>query len=150
MGLSTIFANKVALRLQWKKRSWMVTGRPIDRLGIGHILLFDSIPLLRLSCETTILLVRSVRRMIGFWIPEELRHECSRKVLREVGGLVSALLEEDASSSKRFLPAMDRDSFRCICQASFLRLLNSLSGSSRGYINLLMVLRVMVTNLRNR
>nr|GEU87588.1 hypothetical protein [Tanacetum cinerariifolium] len=90
----------------------------------------------RMSCETTILPVRSVRRMIGFWTPEELRHECSRKVLRGVGDLVSALLEEHASSSKRFLPAMARDSFRCICQAAFLHLLNSLSGSSRGYINL--------------
>ncbi|GJY73871.1 hypothetical protein Tco_0478302 [Tanacetum coccineum] len=39
--------RKVTLRPQWKKRSWMVMGRPTDRLGIGRILLFDSTPLLR-------------------------------------------------------------------------------------------------------
>ncbi|GJS12905.1 hypothetical protein Tco_0407377 [Tanacetum coccineum] len=32
---------------------------------------------------------------------------------RGVGGLVPVLLEEDASSSKRFLPAITRDSFCC-------------------------------------
>nr|GEU32780.1 hypothetical protein [Tanacetum cinerariifolium] len=39
--------------------------------------------------------------------------ECSRKVLKGVDGLALALLEEDASSSKRFLPAMAKDSFCC-------------------------------------
>ncbi|GKD29363.1 hypothetical protein Tco_1240141, partial [Tanacetum coccineum] len=37
----------VALLSKWKKRSWVVTYRPTDRLGIGHILQFDSTPLLR-------------------------------------------------------------------------------------------------------
>nr|GEU58835.1 hypothetical protein [Tanacetum cinerariifolium] len=55
----------------------------------------------RLSCELMILPICSVRRMIGFWKPEELGYECSRNVLRGVGGLVSVLLEEDVSSSKR-------------------------------------------------
>ncbi|GJR54447.1 hypothetical protein Tco_1404968 [Tanacetum coccineum] len=103
-----------------------------------------------MSCESTILPVRSVGRMIGFWKPKELGYECSHKVLRGVGGLVPVLLEEEASSSKRFLPAMARDLFCCRRQAALLRLRNSLSGSSRGFVNLLTVLRVMVTNLRNR
>ncbi|GKA26754.1 hypothetical protein Tco_0712863 [Tanacetum coccineum] len=103
-----------------------------------------------MSRELAILPVRSVRRMIGFWKPEELGHEFSHKVLRGVGGLVPVLLEEDASSSKRFLPAMARDSFCYRRQAALLRLQNSLSGLSRGFVNLLTVLRVMVTNLRNR
>ncbi|GJW22941.1 retrotransposon protein, putative, ty1-copia subclass [Tanacetum coccineum] len=64
-----------------------------------------------ISSELTILPVCSVGRMIGFWKPKELGYECSCKVLRGVGGLVSVLLEEDASSSKRFFPAMARDSF---------------------------------------
>ncbi|GJY55275.1 zf-CCHC domain-containing protein, partial [Tanacetum coccineum] len=50
----------------------MVTGRPTYRLGIGRILQFDSIPLLRISRELTILPVCSAGRMIGFWKPEEL------------------------------------------------------------------------------
>ncbi|GKA93239.1 hypothetical protein Tco_0815225 [Tanacetum coccineum] len=103
-----------------------------------------------MSRESTILLIRSVGRMIGFWKLEELGYECSRKVLRGVSGLVPVLLEEDASSSKRFLSAMARDSFCCRRQAALLRLQNYLSGSSRGFVNLLTVLRVMVTNLRNR
>nr|GEV22908.1 hypothetical protein [Tanacetum cinerariifolium] len=70
-----------ALRPQWKKCSWMVIGRPTDHLGIGYILLFDSTPLLRMSRDSKILPVRSVETMIGFWKPEDLRRECSRKVL---------------------------------------------------------------------
>ncbi|GJX96181.1 hypothetical protein Tco_0351979 [Tanacetum coccineum] len=88
--------------------------RPIDHLGIGRILQFDSTPLLRMS-----------------------RFE-------RVGGLVPVLLEEDASSSKRCLPAIARDSFCCRRQAVLLSLRNSLSGSSGGFVNLLTVLRVMV------
>ncbi|GJV78658.1 hypothetical protein Tco_1514528 [Tanacetum coccineum] len=49
--------------------------------------------------------------VIGFWKPEELGRECSCKVLEGVGSLAPVLLEEDASSSKRFLPAIARDSF---------------------------------------
>ncbi|GKA74720.1 hypothetical protein Tco_0781022 [Tanacetum coccineum] len=67
--------------------------------------------ILKMSCESTILHDRSVRRMIGFWKPKELGRECSHEVLRGVSGSVSVLLEKDASSSKRFLPAMARDSF---------------------------------------
>ncbi|GJS78378.1 ribonuclease H-like domain-containing protein [Tanacetum coccineum] len=52
-------------------------------------------------------------------------YECSRKVLRGVGSLVPVLLEEDASSSKRFLPAMARDSFCFRRQAALPRLQNS-------------------------
>ncbi|GKB57767.1 hypothetical protein Tco_0913953 [Tanacetum coccineum] len=61
--------------------------------------------------ELMILLVCSVGKVIGFWKPEELRQECSCKVLGDVGGLAPMLLEEDASSSKRFLPAIARDCF---------------------------------------
>ncbi|GJS04619.1 hypothetical protein Tco_0321127 [Tanacetum coccineum] len=73
-------------------------------------------------------------------------------VLGGVGGLAPVLLEEDASASKRFLPAIARDSFYCRCQAALLSLQNSLSGSSRGLVNLLTVLHVMVVDengLRN-
>nr|GEZ51524.1 hypothetical protein [Tanacetum cinerariifolium] len=81
-------------------------------------------------------------RTIGFWKSEELGRECSRKVLRGVGGLVLVLLEEDASSSNRFLPSMARDLFCCRRHAALLRLRNSLSGSSRDFVNLLTVLHV--------
>ncbi|GKB82880.1 retrotransposon protein, putative, ty1-copia subclass [Tanacetum coccineum] len=115
VGSSAVIVNKVALRPQWKKCSWMVMGRPADRLGIGRILLFDSTPLLRFWKRIPALLMDSsvpclnqriislrdeVGRMIEFWKPKELGYECSRKVLRGVGGLVLVLLEEDASSSK--------------------------------------------------
>ncbi|GKC92068.1 hypothetical protein Tco_1157510 [Tanacetum coccineum] len=63
-----------------------------------------------MSRASTILPVCLVGRVIGFWKPKELGRECSCKVLRGVGGLVLVLLEEDASLSKRFLPAMARDS----------------------------------------
>ncbi|GJV23844.1 hypothetical protein Tco_1376539 [Tanacetum coccineum] len=53
-----------------------------------------------MSCALTILPVCLVGRVIGFWKPEELGRECSRKVLSRVGSLVQVLLEEDASSSK--------------------------------------------------
>ncbi|GJR08253.1 hypothetical protein Tco_0790905 [Tanacetum coccineum] len=79
-----------------------------------------------MSRESMILPIRSIGRMIRFWKPEELGRECCRKVLRGVGGLVLVLLEEDASSSKWFLPAMARDSFCCRHQAALLRLWNSL------------------------
>ncbi|GKD49200.1 hypothetical protein Tco_1278176 [Tanacetum coccineum] len=74
-------------------------------------------------------------------------------VLGGVGGLALVLLEKDASASKRFLPAIERDSFCCRRQAALLSLQNSLSGSSRGLVNLLTVLRVMVVDengLRNK
>ncbi|GJW23198.1 putative reverse transcriptase domain-containing protein [Tanacetum coccineum] len=48
-----------------------------------------------------------------------------------VGGLAPVLLEVDASSSKRFLQAIARDSFCCKRQAALLCLRNSLSESSR-------------------
>nr|GEV06516.1 hypothetical protein [Tanacetum cinerariifolium] len=89
------------IAFEMEKRSWMVTGRLTDHLA---------------------------GRMNGFWKPEELGLESSCKVLGRVGGLVPMLLEEDDSSSKRFLPAIARDSFCCRCQADFLSLQNSLSG----------------------
>ncbi|GJX96471.1 hypothetical protein Tco_0352269 [Tanacetum coccineum] len=110
----------VALLPKWKKRSWVVTCHPTNSLGIGHILQFDSTPLIR--------------------------------VLGGVGGLAPVLLEEDASATKRFLPAIARDLFCCRRQAALLSLQNSLSGSSRGLVNILTVLRVMVVDengLRN-
>ncbi|GKB50151.1 hypothetical protein Tco_0900904 [Tanacetum coccineum] len=66
---------------------------------------------------------------------------------RGVGGLVPVLLEDDASLSKRFLPAIARDSFCCRRQAALLSLRNFLSGLSRGFVNLLTVLRVMVMDI---
>nr|GEV13371.1 retrovirus-related Pol polyprotein from transposon TNT 1-94 [Tanacetum cinerariifolium] len=39
--------GQVTLLLKWKKRSWVVTYHPINRLGIGHILQFDSTLLFR-------------------------------------------------------------------------------------------------------
>ncbi|GKD53963.1 hypothetical protein Tco_1287350 [Tanacetum coccineum] len=77
-----------------------------------------------------------------------LGRECSRKVLEEINGLVLVLLEEDASSSKRFLPAMANDSFCCWRQEAILSLQNSLSGSSRGSVNFLVVLHVMVRDYK--
>ncbi|GJY02728.1 hypothetical protein Tco_0360880 [Tanacetum coccineum] len=124
--LPGIGSERVALLLKWKKHSWVLTCRPTDRLGIGHILQFDSTPLLRegilsshsatfplrekwkkrsldMSLESTILPVCSVGGVIGFWKLEGLGLECSCRVLGGVGGLAPVLLEEDASASKRFL-----------------------------------------------
>ncbi|GJW89955.1 hypothetical protein Tco_0167508 [Tanacetum coccineum] len=67
-------------------------------------------------------------------------------VLGGVGGLAPVLLEEDASASKRFLKAIAKDLFYCRHQAALLSLQNSLSGSSRGLVNLLTMLRVMVVD----
>ncbi|GKE19671.1 hypothetical protein Tco_1427248 [Tanacetum coccineum] len=39
-----------------------------------------------------------------------------------VDGLASVLVEDDASSLKRFLPVMDKDSFCCWRQTALLRL----------------------------
>ncbi|GJV75091.1 hypothetical protein Tco_1506675 [Tanacetum coccineum] len=66
---------------------------------------------IRMSRESMILLVCSVGKVTGFWKPKELGRECSCKVLGGMGGLALMLLEEDASSSKRFLPAIARDCF---------------------------------------
>ncbi|GKD56421.1 hypothetical protein Tco_1289808 [Tanacetum coccineum] len=84
----------------------------------------------------------------GFSKPVGLGRECSRKVLRGVSGLASELVEDDASSSKMFLLAMAKDSFCCWHQAALLHLQNSFSGSLRGSINFLAVLRVMVENYK--
>nr|GFB16375.1 hypothetical protein [Tanacetum cinerariifolium] len=59
------------------------------------------------------------------------------------------LLEVDASSSKRFLPAIARDLLCCRRHAALLSLQNSLSGSSSGFVNFLTVLRVMMTDLQD-
>ncbi|GJY49629.1 hypothetical protein Tco_0439585 [Tanacetum coccineum] len=74
----------------------------------------------------------------------ELGRDCSRKVFGGIDGLAPVSLDEDVSSSKRFLPAMAKDPFGCWRQAAFRSLWNSLSGSSRGFVNFLVVLRVMV------
>nr|GEZ25424.1 hypothetical protein [Tanacetum cinerariifolium] len=103
-----------------------------------------------MSRESTILPVCSVGRVIGFWKPKGLGWECSCRVLVGVGSLAPVLLEEDASTSKRFLPAIVRDSFCCRRQAALLSLRNSLSGSSSGLVNLLTMLRVIVIDLQNR
>ncbi|GJZ79463.1 hypothetical protein Tco_0644300, partial [Tanacetum coccineum] len=103
-----------------------------------------------MSYESMILPVYSVRKVIGFWKPEGLGWECSCRVLGGVGGLAPVLLKEDASASKRFLSAIARDSFFCRRQAALLSLWNSLLGSSRGLVNLLTVLRIMVIDLQNR
>ncbi|GJS29796.1 hypothetical protein Tco_0490416 [Tanacetum coccineum] len=66
------------------------------------------------------LMICSAERMIGFWKPVELGRECSHKVLRRVDGLAPTSLEEDALLSKRFLPAMARDSFCCFYQIMLL------------------------------
>ncbi|GJU15756.1 zf-CCHC domain-containing protein [Tanacetum coccineum] len=136
VGSSAVVINKVALRPQWKKCSWMVTGRPTDRLGIGRILLFDSVSLKIWFLET------DTSAFDGSSVPclNLVDHISGRdEVLRGVGGLVSVLLEEDASSSKRFLSAMAKDSFCCRSQAALLRLWNSLSAldesfSSKNYV----------------
>ncbi|GKA43798.1 hypothetical protein Tco_0736522 [Tanacetum coccineum] len=100
----------------------------------------------QISRESTMFPVCSVGRMIGFWKPAKQGREYSRKVLTGVDGLASALVEDDASSSKRFLSAMDKDSFCCWRKAPLLRLRNSLSGLSRGSINFL----AMVGDLQNK
>ncbi|GKD06750.1 hypothetical protein Tco_1181724 [Tanacetum coccineum] len=117
--------------------------RPTDHLGIGHILQFDSTPLLRFWKRIQALYMDSSNPCLNRRI-KSLRDE-DVVVLRGVGGLVPVLLEEDASSSKRFLPAMARDSFCCRRRAALLSFRDFLSGSSRGFVNLLMVLRVIVT-----
>ncbi|GJX45685.1 hypothetical protein Tco_0262361 [Tanacetum coccineum] len=63
------------------------------------------------SRESTILPVCSVRTVIGLWKLEDVGRECSCKVLGGVSGLGPVLLDEDASSLKRFLSAIARDSF---------------------------------------
>ncbi|GKE44011.1 hypothetical protein Tco_1471295 [Tanacetum coccineum] len=55
-----------------------------------------------MSRESTILPVYLVGTVIGFWKPEDVGRECSCKVLGGVGGLGLVLLDEDASSSKRY------------------------------------------------
>ncbi|GJU82057.1 retrovirus-related pol polyprotein from transposon TNT 1-94 [Tanacetum coccineum] len=77
-----------------------------------------------MSRTSIILPVCLVGRVIGFWKPEELGRECSRKVLRRVGGLVLVLLEEDASLSKR-------SSLSCPCPNAVARSLTSLLVRSR-------------------
>ncbi|GKF37022.1 hypothetical protein Tco_0113780, partial [Tanacetum coccineum] len=64
-----------------------------------------------MSRESTILPVYLGGTVIGFWKPEDVGCECSCKVLGGFGGLGPVLLDEDASSSKKFPSAMARDSF---------------------------------------
>ncbi|GKA95776.1 hypothetical protein Tco_0817871 [Tanacetum coccineum] len=115
---------QVALLSKWKKCSWVVTYRPTDRLGIGHILQFDSTPLFRgiLSSHS-----------VAFTLREKWK---KRNLDVSLVAPSALLLEKDASASKRFLPAIERDSFCCRRQAALLSLQNSLSGSSRGLVNI--------------
>ncbi|GKD01931.1 hypothetical protein Tco_1172205 [Tanacetum coccineum] len=94
----------------------VVTCHPIDHLGIRHILQFESTFLLRekwknLNLDVSLVAPSAFVTVIGFWKPEDVGQEYSCKVLGGVGGLGSVLLDEDASSSKRFLLAIARESF---------------------------------------
>ncbi|GJT11015.1 hypothetical protein Tco_0858057 [Tanacetum coccineum] len=123
--------------LDGKGRLDGLEGRPTDHLGTGRILLFYSIPLLSSDME----LKRKNGRANG-------KNEKELSVLETDPDAFDGLLS--ASSSKRFLPAIARDSFCYRWQAALLSLQNSLSSSLRGFVNLLTVLRVMVTDLQNR
>ncbi|GJV61264.1 hypothetical protein Tco_1467364 [Tanacetum coccineum] len=164
----------VASLLKLKRRSWMRLARRTDCIDIGRILRFDSIPLL-LFAPGAISVVRD-EGLTGSDLEnrprqvEEAHPGCvpcgsissyvidDTQVVLDVAErvLVSQslecsfpmLLEEDASSSKRFLPAKIGDSF--VFQAFLLSFQSSLSGSSKGSTNFLVVLRVMVEDLRNK
>nr|GEU71728.1 hypothetical protein [Tanacetum cinerariifolium] len=64
-----------------------------------------------LNLDVSLVALSAFGKVIEFWKPEEFGRECSCRVLGGVGSLASVLLDEDASSSKRFLPAITRDSF---------------------------------------
>ncbi|GKD47478.1 hypothetical protein Tco_1272123, partial [Tanacetum coccineum] len=185
--ISLVGSSVVALPLKWKKRSWVATSRPTDRLGIGYILQFDSTLFFGEGVEAELseliefpTVVPRYALLMGSSFPclnrriKSLRGEvrptrkkwsrnhdtsCSHVVIRAggilsnhfvafplrekwkkrsldvslvdplawVGSLAPVLLEEDASSSKRFFPTIARDSFCCRCQAALLSLRNSLS-----------------------
>ncbi|GKA23279.1 hypothetical protein Tco_0709241 [Tanacetum coccineum] len=125
-------------------RSSLKLGHPIYRLGIGRILQFDSTLLIQFWKRIQVLLMDSLSPCFNQRI-KSLRDEgilsnhyaafpLSEKWKKRnldvslvassawVGGLAPVLLEEDASSSKRFLPAIARESFCCRCQAALLSL----------------------------
>ncbi|GKB05098.1 hypothetical protein Tco_0833293 [Tanacetum coccineum] len=110
----------------------MVMGRPTDRLGIGRTLLFNSTLLRRYVIMKDLhqkpflysmmvdlfdqVLETDLGAFDGFIDPlfESKDHVSTGRgcrVLRGVEDLVPVSLEEDASSSKTFLPAIARDSF---------------------------------------
>ncbi|GJR92753.1 hypothetical protein Tco_0264927 [Tanacetum coccineum] len=64
-----------------------------------------------LNLDVSLMAPSAFGTVIRFWKSEDVGRECSFKVLGGVGGLGSVLLDEDASSSKRLLLAMARDSF---------------------------------------
>ncbi|GJX31768.1 hypothetical protein Tco_0241623 [Tanacetum coccineum] len=74
----------------------------------SHVVIQEGI-----SRESKIFPVCSPGKTIGFWKPAELGEEYSLRLL--IGGItmVSELMTNEVSSSKRFLPAMAKDSFRC-------------------------------------
>ncbi|GJU34864.1 hypothetical protein Tco_1183218 [Tanacetum coccineum] len=76
----------------------------------SSILIYPSSSML---LESMILPVCSGGMVIRFSKPEDVGRECSCKVLGGIGGLGSVLLDEDTSSSKRFLPPIARESFGC-------------------------------------
>ncbi|GJT31621.1 hypothetical protein Tco_0922040 [Tanacetum coccineum] len=55
----------------------------------------------------------SVGLTIEFWNPDGLEEECSYRFLGAGMVFCSMLTDDDASSSKRFLPAIAKDSFCC-------------------------------------
>ncbi|GJU30793.1 zinc finger, CCHC-type containing protein [Tanacetum coccineum] len=97
----------------------MVTGRPINHLGIRRTLLFDSTPLHRDLFD--LVLEMDPSAFDGFIDPlfesedhvskgrEELGREFSHKILRGFDDLVLVSLEEDASSSKSKTGHIKRD-----------------------------------------
>nr|GEY17086.1 hypothetical protein [Tanacetum cinerariifolium] len=71
----------------------------------------ERFPLLSpISHESTMFLVCSAGRTIGFWKPAELGEECSHRLLEEDYSLGSKLAGDEASSSKRYLSGSSRGS----------------------------------------
>ncbi|GJS36949.1 hypothetical protein Tco_0535331 [Tanacetum coccineum] len=132
------FRGVCALRPHEETVSWMVTGRPTDRLVIGSSRngsrRFDGFisPLSELEDHISKKLVddSSVRfawMIIGFWKPEELGPCTVLQVFERVGSLVSGVVEGDAVIIKECLSSMAEISFLLRCQR-FPTLWNSLFG----------------------
>ncbi|GJV33733.1 hypothetical protein Tco_1394133, partial [Tanacetum coccineum] len=61
--------------------------------------------------EFTMVPVCSLGRTVGFWNPDGFKNERSYRLLGACAVFGSILTDDDASSSKRFLPAIAKDSF---------------------------------------
>ncbi|GKE27402.1 hypothetical protein Tco_1442786 [Tanacetum coccineum] len=94
----------------------LVVMAKVGASGFGVLLLLIAESMSR---ESTILPVCSFGMVIGFWKPEDVWRECSCKVLGGVDGLGLVLLDEEASSSKKFLPEIAMDSFDVIAMRLF-------------------------------